>query len=287
MNNANWSYNGLTFGLGTSFNIIETDGIDGRPSVVKGDQQKSNADGAFGGIDFLTERTVTLKLAVGPAVSTAAYDALKDQIGTAFQPQPFAEMALLYDNASRLINCRPARCEVPRKREWMGIYGEALIELVATDPRRYDAALQQIATGLATTSGGVAFPVVFPATFGAVGAGGTVNCTNAGFWPTSPLLTITGPVVNPIVDCLTTGQTLSLLTTLASTDVLQIDTSARSILLNPTTSQGITTGANRYSALQPGSAWFVLAPGTSQIRYRNSGGATASQLTVAFRNAYL
>lgn len=279
MQYSGWSYNGLTFGNGTNLAIIETDGFDDLPPVRAADIDKAAAHGAFAGIDVLGERTMNIKFAL-LGQDRPSYDALVQQLLGAFSVQTTELPLLCGDNGGWLVNCRPRKVAAPRKLDNHGVFNQdALVELVATDPRIYSATQSTAMTGLSSSSGGMSFPATFPLSFGSVGSGGLVSVTNAGKFATDCTLTISGPVVNPIIDSVTAGVSLLLGITLGSTDTLVLNTAAKSIVLNGT--------ASRTSSLMYGSTWFNLPPGTTQLRYRNNGAFTASQLTVAFRSAWL
>lgn len=292
------SYNGLTFGAGVaSFpSIAKATGLNDMPPVRSADENRSGDHGAFQGVDLLAGRTVELEVLLA-GTSQPNYDSLCDQFQGAFAVQP-AELPLAYTLGDttqvRVINCRPRKTLIPRETRRWGMTGMAAVQLFASDPRKYAQAQTTLSTGLATQSGGMTFNATFPLSFGSVGAGGTVNATNAGNFQTPLTFTITGPVVNPIVDNLTTGQSLLFLITLGSTDTLviaQAGTSACSIVLNGT--------ASRRNALLVGSAplsQFGLPGGlpgpctagvTQQFRYRNNGAFTASTLQIAYQSAWI
>ncbi len=274
-----WVFNGLTIGNGTNLSIIETDGFDDLPPVRSADVDKAAAHGAFAGLDVLGERTMTIKFALLGS-DRPSYDALVQQLSAAFAVQSTELPLLCGDNGNRLINCRPRKAVAPRKKDFHGTFStEVMVELVATDPRIYSATLSQPSTGLSSSSGGMTFNATFPLSFGSIGSGGLVTVTNAGSFPTDATFSISGPIVNPIIDNVTTGVSILLGITLAASDTLVLDTLAKSIVLNGT--------ASRTSALLPGSAWRNFPPGSTQVRYRNNGAFTASQMRVAFRSAWL
>ncbi len=288
------SYNGLTFGGGAaSFpSITKLVGINAMPPVRSADETKSGDEGRFQGVDYLDGRTVELEILLQGS-SQANYDALCDQLEGAFAVQP-AELPLnftLGDTTQiRQINCRPRKTLIPRETRRWGMTGLAAVQLFATDPRKYRLVPTEnpLTTGLAAVSGGMTFNATFPLTFGATGGGGTVIATNAGNFQTPLTFTITGPVVNPIIDNITTGQSLIFLITLASTDTLvisQAGTSACGIVLNGTASRRNALQVNSAPLSQfglPGGPPGPATPNTSQtFRYRNNGAFTASQLTIA------
>jgi hypothetical protein len=274
-----WSYNGLTFGNGTSLGVIETDGFDDLPPIRSADAPKAGSHGSFAGLDLLGERTMTITMAV-QGTDRSSYDALVQQLSAAFVVQSADLPLLCGDNGNRRINCRPRKMALPRKRAFHGTFHDAaLIELVAVDPRVYDAVLQQPNTGMAATAGGMTFNATFPLAFGSAGAGGSLMVTNAGSFATDWTATIAGPVVNPVIDNLSTGVSIQLAITLNVGDSLVLDSLSRTIRLNGT--------ASRTSTLQPGSTWWTLPPGTTLLRFRNNGASDVGTLTFAFRSAWM
>ncbi len=257
---------------------METDGFDDLPPVRSADILKAGAHGAFAGLDLLGERTMTIKFAILGS-DRPSYDALVQQLMGAFQVQA-AELPLYCgDGGNRLVNCRPRKLAIPRKQSYHGTFHpEAMLELVATDPRIYSAAQSSRRTGLTVSTGGMTFNATFPLSFGSGGSGGLLTVTNAGQFPTDATLSLSGPVINPIVDNVTTGVSLLLGITLATGDTLVLDTLARSLMLN---------GTSRTAALLPGSTWWNFPPGDTLLRYRNNGPYAASQMTAAFRSAWL
>jgi|SRR5579859_3770103 len=290
------SYNGLSFGVGTTLSISELVGLNDMPPVRSADETKAGDHGLFQGIDYLGERTLRLGLYISGA-GLADYDAQCDTVEGAFSVQP-TELPLVYTlgdaTQTRQINCRPRKLVIPRDLQRVGRTGYATVELVATDPRKYSSTTTTLTTGLAAVSGGMTFPATFPLSFGAVGGGGTVTATNAGNFQTPLALTITGPVVNPIVDNQATGQSLSFLITLASTDTLVISgagTSACAITLNGTASRrnALQVGSAPLSQFGlPGGASGPCTPGVSQtFRFRNNGAFAAGQLSIAYQSAWI
>jgi len=154
------------------------------------------------------------------------------------------------------------------------------VTLFAGDPRRY-AQTQSVGTydpTEASSATGISIPLVFPLNF--VGEATThLIAQNAGNFPTAPVLTVAGPVVNPILDNDTTGESWA--TTglqLLSGDVAIVDMGARTFQVN---------GTSRYSYIDVSStAWWELAAGPNKLRLRGSGmvaGQTA--LSYVFRSA--
>lgn len=211
--------------------------------------------------------------------SNADYYVQANQVATAFSLQP-VELPMYFHNSSRLLNVRCRRRSIPYDAGHMDYAGVASLEVIASDPRIYDAVLQTLTTGLASSSGGMTFPFTFPFTFGTSGTGGQFQVTNSGNFAVRPILTIKGPVDTPIIENTTAGKKLRFTLVLASTDTLYVDLDAHTVLLNGT--------ASRRSALTSDSQWWELAPGTSTLRFSNAGVyQAAASLSVPFRSAWI
>jgi hypothetical protein len=150
---------------------------------------------------------------------------------------------------------------------------------VAPDPRRYSATEQTPTVGLpSATETGFGAPFGAPIGFGGAGAGGDVTVTNDGDLAARPVLTISGPVLNPVVRNNTTGEELRFGIDVAAGDFLTVDTAARTVLLNGT--------ANRRNALLQGSRWPRVAPGSNTFQFRAASSDPAAMLGVRFRSAW-
>jgi phage-related protein len=106
----------------------------------------------------------------------------------------------------------------------------------------------------------------------------TTNVVNSGWATTYPTITLNGPITNPTLGNVTTGQYLNLSGTFANTDTLVLDLYNKLITLN---------GVSARNLLSTGS-WFDAPPGTSQ--YYLTGSFTTVGLTaanVAWYNAYI
>jgi len=154
-------------------------------------------------------------------------------------------------------------------------WGNWMLDLRATDWRIYAEAL--IATSLSLPqSGGVTFQITFPITFGA-SSGGSATVTNSGSVESSPIVTINGPAINPVVSNDTTGQSLGLNLTLVSGDQVVIDMDNATILQGSTNRMGSKTTSSRF---------WLLAPGNNTIRF-SADAYDVGTAIVSFRSALL
>lgn len=127
--------------------------------------------------------------------------------------------------------------------------------------------------------GGLTFPLVFPITFGGgSSSGGSTSWANLGNAATWPVFTINGPVVNPAIQNVTTGEVLEFQISLSAEEFLVVDSRRRTVLLNGT--------ASRRNTLRPGGAFFRIRPGSNDIRFRAASYDAAVRLAVAYRHAW-
>lgn len=166
---------------------------------------------------------------------------------------------------------------------------EASVQLTSPDPRRYEEEWQTLTTGLPqnsttgidfATGGGLDFVTTGGLDFGPAGANGIITLDNIdGTAPTSPELTLTGPLTTPTLSV--AGGSIRYNTSLASGEYLVINPEDPSALLGGTASRGYLVSPANWSA-------FVIQPGsTLSIGLSHTGPSTdLGTLTARFRPAY-
>lgn len=155
------------------------------------------------------------------------------------------------------------------------------VSLVGADPRVYSSALKSGSYDptASLSGGGAPMPLVFPLVFTGTTATQLV-VANLGKTATPPVLTIKGPVANPIIDNDTLVQSIYLLVTLGAADTLVVDVAARTVTLNGAVRQDLFDASR--------STWWELAAGENALRLRGSGMVAAQTLlTVGYRDARL
>jgi hypothetical protein len=156
------------------------------------------------------------------------------------------------------------------------------VMVTAADPRRYSTTQQSGTTGLPATTGGLAFPSAFPLTFSATVVSGQINAVNSGSADSRPVLTITGPVVAPVIAALYPDGTVRQLIyslDLVTGDVLTIDVDARTVLLG-------TVSRRRFMTVAGG--WPTI-PASSAVNYQFQSGTynATAMLTATWRSAWM
>lgn len=274
------TYNGTTFGgAGATMQILDAKGLEDLPDMRSGDQDRPNAHGQFPGLDVAGGRTVTFTLQAFPTSGSLAttLEAFKAATvpQTAEQPLTFT----LPGRSARRIYCRPRRREFPVDQQYDSRAAIGAAEFHATDPRIYDDSTTTATASVPTGEGTVGFNVTFPLTFTvpASFASGQVAVSNSGNVDAPWVAQMVGPLTNPRIQNLTTGQAIQLAGTVPDGTSVTIDTSARTALWQDGTSaialvSGLTT-------------WFGLPPGSTTLQFRASAGT--GSLVVVFRSAWM
>jgi hypothetical protein len=133
------------------------------------------------------------------------------------------------------------------------------VGIICPDPRVYAVALKSSSYDpLSAASGGLLFPLTFPLDFGGSGAS-TLSVTNQGTIETPLILTVTGPVLLPVITNQTTGEALTTqLLDLLVGETMVLDTDAKTILVNGALHPEMIVAAE--------STWFDAIRGENLLR---------------------
>lgn len=153
-----------------------------------------------------------------------------------------------------------------------------LLELVAPDWRFESQVLFEQSTQVTQSGGGTALPTPIPISFSGAPGNPPLDITVGGAIEAQPTFIIRGPGTDFTVQNITTGESFSLNTTLASTDTVTINTKTKTVLLNGTTNVfGFFSGT-----------FFNLPVGLNTISFGAvSGSTTATLLRIQYRESYL
>ena len=157
------------------------------------------------------------------------------------------------------------------------------LQVVSGDPFLYAADASQSAYA-PTEDGnvtGLDFPLDFPIDWNGAATDDLFAVTNLGTAPAAPLLTVSGPIANPIIRNETAGRQIA--TTgleLLEGEHAQIDLANRRLLIG-----GVTERADLIDSRT--TQWWELLPGENLLRMSGFGFANGSTtLTVSYRHAW-
>jgi hypothetical protein len=218
---------------------------------------------------------------------------LLDELFAAFEPRVDDELPFVFGlpgQADRRILCRPTDAD-PELTVTNFVSGETTvpIRMVASDPAIYADALTEATLTPFASAAGVSFDIVWPADWGAGGAGGGTTIELGGKWESWPVFIINGPssgtLTNPRIEYVTEGKSLDLT---ANGGVSMVSGQQLIIATHPNArSIAFATGASRYGKLSSSSEWFALQPGSNELRFRASGTTTGATVEVDVRSAWI
>ncbi len=272
-----FEYAGVLFVDGAQRDLVEAVGF-GLPEMRTSDTDRPRDHGMLEGADFLGQRTIEIELEI-LGTSAADLDAQLTALATMNAKIDATEQPLVWQFPSegkRRSFARLRKRPVTVDRDYVFNVAHVRMQFVATDPRIYDNTQSSSPLTLPVASGGLGWPLGWPLGWGS-SSGGFANVTNAGTFPTRPVVTFVGPLTSPNLQNVTTGLTWECMFDLQTGDTLVVDFDARTVLLNGT--------ASRYSFVTAESQWWELVPGVNQLKLGASAGTGSA--TVAFRSAWI
>lgn len=283
---------GTGFRLGDTgvSSITKVTGLSGIPGVRGDVYDRPEADGSVEPPNqYKTARFPVIEGEVWGTTIDAAWDTwnllqgvLDDMIQTA-QPLKFRPA-----NGTRDMQTAPARfvsdAVAVFEDSEIGPFIKYQIMFRCADPLLVSQLSFSAVASAPSTGVGMPLPVIFPIPFGSP-TGGTLQAQNNGNTAAWPLITITGPIINPAVGNATLGKFLyfdSLI--LSAGDILIIDT-------NPASRGATVAGSSKIGSLRfIDSLWPSMTKGALETWqfYAMGGGTTvATTMTLSWRNTYV
>jgi|FLYN01.1.fsa_nt_gi hypothetical protein len=243
-------------------------------------------------LDFrLHPRLGMLKL-LAQASTIAGHWDIRKQLLKIFRPSrtPITLRWTLDNGDVRQIDVHYAGDLTFSSEDRLGYSQKAVVQLRAADPTFYDPTLQTITYGVGGGTGVFAFPLSWPASFGSSTVNQTRTIAYAGTWRTYPVVIIKGPITNPVITNLTTGDKLDLTgTTITTGDSYTID-------CRPGVKTVVdASGSNRIDKLSDDSdlATFSLeadgeaALGLNDIKVTGTGANATTEVYLQFHTRYI
>lgn len=260
----------LIMGTGTDYDVL-VDGTNWRsiPDLRANRLNRSGRNGIQAGRDLLGGRPFQISVQIAATDMAAALDA-EEELAAAWAPSDIDLPIIVTDDSGtyRMFG-RPQMAAPNMDHADIGVITSEC-RFLATDPIRYTDTEASDSTTFPAGGVGFTFPFTFPLAFGTSGTGGVVSADNTGRKAVPWTATITGPWTNPTITHVGLSRTLTINVTLASGEVLTVDSKTRSILLNGT--------ASRYSSLVQPASWFDLDSGVNEIRFGGASGTGTAGL---------
>jgi hypothetical protein len=276
-----FSFNGLTFGgSGTPYQILSVDGLEGVPQIRNQDDNRGYADGMFSGQDFLAGRNITITFLTLATSGGNSAQTNHNLIQNALLPQTSGTTPLYFllpPSGEQFINARVRSFVTNIDPNYTYGYITSQVTFFCPNPTYYDSTLQ---TGVLSVSNplGRTYDRTYNLTYGGGSTAVTTSVTNNGRWAAYPIITLTGPITNPVFGNTTQNKYLSFTGTYSNTDSLVIDLYNKLVTLNGVTARNLLTSGE----------WFWAPVGISQFYMTGvdtlAGTTTA---TVVWYNTYI
>lgn len=270
------------------FGQVDTDGVHWHCSTLSGWDgtevkttitPRQSAHGSDMSTVYLAERVITLAGKI-IAPNAATLDRALDRLLAA---------AALGDTLLTVGESTPKQAVVrrsgkPLAERLTGTVVDWSLLLTASDPRRYDTTLHTATTPLPSSSGGLVLPAAPPWDLtGAVTVGGFIQADNTpvadGGIDSPPLLTITGPVQQPVVTARYADGTTAALNyagDVAGGDTLTIDCATRQVTIGGSSRRRYLSGD-----------WLTVPPGGVSLLFGALTYNATTTLTASWRPAWI
>lgn len=249
----------FVFGANPQFGLRSLTGWLDLPPQRLGVDPRAGRHGAYAGQFLSNERTVTATLLLRGLLPTFQANVRSLRRITASNENGDEEPLVIQMNGiRRMVFARCARRDIPVDNNYSAGVSIATLQWVASDPRQYILPQLNVSVGLAASSGGLVFPLVFPLDFGLGTSGGLLYLTNSGNAQAWPIFNLQGPLTAPQIINITTGKVLAFKSTtvIPAGQTWQIDTNYRTVTLLGSAS------SNRNGELQQ-RQWFAIDPGAT------------------------
>jgi len=269
-------------GAGSAYQITSIDGLESLPEIRNQDDNRGFADGMFSGRDFLAGRTITMIIETFGSSGNSAqvnYNTLQSVL----LPQTSGTTPLYFKmpaiTGDQFINCRVRGLRTSITPDYT--YGKitSQLEVYCPDPRYYSSN-QQTATMAYTPPTGRTYNRIYNLIYGGGSTLITTTITNNGWTDTYPIITLNGPITNPILGNNTQSASLDFIGTYSSGDLLVVDLYNKLITLNGQPARNLLISGE----------WFSAQPGNNSFYLTGNAGSTligTTAATVVWNSAYI
>lgn len=235
-------------------------------------EPRGQQDGGWDGTGFLRPRVVTVEGLVDVGTHVEAMTA-RDQLASL---APASLQQFVVEDVAAGTRSSLMRVTLGAVLEWLTAETFTYsMQLTAPDPLLYGSPTFAQAPLAGTAGGtGLVYPLTYPLDYGVPpgvtpGAVSVANGGTASYWPR---LRIDGPVPNPTVTLVETGDWVHYAGTVAAGQWLDVDCANRRVLLNGQVSvrQFVTSGGS----------WLRVPPGGGSVSWTADGADPAALLSV-------
>lgn len=285
--NYQFQFGSFAFGSGTPFAVLDVDGLEGLPALRVQDDNRGFNDGSFSGRDFYEGRTLVFTIHTFAGNGNSAQTNF-NLLQAALLPQQQGTQALQFllsaNETAKTINARVRANKTLVDVDYTLGMIRSQWSFYCPDPRYYDATSTFVSLSPSALSGRT-YSKIFSYTYGAGSNQVQTYTTNLGRVNAGGVISVTGPITNPVIGSVTQNKYLTVTTVLTSNQTLTLDLTNKTVTLY-NASTGVTT--NVRNLLTNGSSWFDVQPGLNALYFTGSAytvGTTSASIT--YSNAYV
>jgi hypothetical protein len=277
-----FAFNNQVFGgTGSPYQILSVDGLESLPGIRNQDDNRGYHDGMFTGRDFLNGRTISIIFnTFGNNAGSAQSN--YNIIQSILLPQTSGTTPLFFKfpnspASEQFVDARVRALRTTVDPNYTYGYITSMVEFFCPDPNYYDSNLQTSVMSFSPILGRT-YNKTFDYNYGGGSSVITTTISNIGWATTYPTITITGPITNPVIGDLTSGNVLNFTGTYSALDVLEIDLYNQLVTLNGSAARNLLISGT----------WFDAPPGNSLYYFTGTGTLVGTtQATVSWYSAYI
>ena len=278
-----FSFNNQTFGgAGSPYQILSVDGLESLPGIRNLDDNRGYADGMFSGRDFLAGRNITIIFNTFGTPGGASAQTNYNTIQSTLLPQTSGTTPLFFKfpnspTSEQFVNARVRGLKTVIDPNYTYGYITSMVEFFCPDPNYYNN-LTQTATMAVLPPVGRTYNRIYNLVYGNNTNTVQTTISNIGWGTTYPTITLVGPIINPVLGNLTSGNALNFTVLMDSADTLVVDLYNKLITFNGQAARNLLTSGT----------WFAAPPGNSTFYLFGTGtAANVTEATVTWNSAYI
>jgi hypothetical protein len=268
-----FSYNGITFGNGTPYQIIDIDGLASQPDLRVQDVPRGYNDGYLTGRDFFNGRSIvfTLNIFAGNGNSAQTNYRLFTESMVPLQQLTSTNGVLRFnlDTApsgatyAYKLNARVRNRKTKIDADYTYGFIRVQLEMFAPDWRYVSLTKTVNATIQPILANGRIYNRTYNLVYSQAlipsnGLGQASLDNYDGTATASPVFTVYGPITNPQITCYETGAYVRVNTQLADGDALIIDMQNNTVTLNGANARNLVTGGSQFWGVPSSSNYTVI-----------------------------